>query len=82
MVFIEVKVITTSPSHSPFLEQCVRVWGRILIRGRSPQKPSRDLLDPRPPPPSISITPPSSKRIQHLLKPPQIYIVALQVLAF
>ena len=43
--FLMIKMIPTSPSHSPFLEQCVRVWGRILIRGR--EKPFRE-PDPRP----------------------------------
>ena len=43
--FLKMKVTPTSPSHSPFLEQCVRVWGRILIRGG--EKPSRE-PDPRP----------------------------------
>ena len=76
--------IITSPSHSPFLEQCVRVCGRILIgdeeTGTCDPTSSRPPLPPRLPSPFHStillpVDPAPSTT-------PPTYILALQVLAF
>ena len=77
--------IITSPSHSPFLEQCVRVCGRILIgdeeTGTYDPTSSRPPLPPRLPSHYFSLNHPPASGSCTSYNPPT-YILALQVLAF